>query len=220
MEPSTIQNVHQHKNTNHDPQLHNTDTDFAFNFSYQLNQPSITAADELFDCGKIKPLDPSPHCPQPPSCSPKTHNKNYIKSLPFCPQNQTTTTTKHKLVSDILSEDIKVTKNDFSLTSPFGFIWYNKWNLKNLLLFRSTSEGSAVIANDVKNSSFRSTDGSVGSTSRKMKRKVSAHELHYTANRAVAKEMRRKTFLPYKAGLLGCLGFGHNLQDISSRGRL
>ncbi|KVI06150.1 hypothetical protein Ccrd_015509 [Cynara cardunculus var. scolymus] len=36
-----------------------------------------------------------------------------------------------------------------------------------------------------------------------MKRKVYAHEIHYTTNRAVAEEMRRKTFLPYKSGLLG-----------------
>ncbi|XP_051144202.1 uncharacterized protein LOC127260512 [Andrographis paniculata] len=35
----------------------------------------------------------------------------------------------------------------------------------------------------------------------------SAHELHYTANRAQAEEMRKKTFLPYRQGLLGCLGF-------------
>ncbi|KAA8536769.1 hypothetical protein F0562_029247 [Nyssa sinensis] len=41
------------------------------------------------------------------------------------------------------------------------------------------------------------------------KRRVprSAHELHYTANRAQAEEMRKKTFLPYRQGLLGCLGF-------------
>ncbi|CAH9145052.1 unnamed protein product [Cuscuta epithymum] len=41
------------------------------------------------------------------------------------------------------------------------------------------------------------------------KRRVppSPHELHYTANRAQAEEMRRKTFLPYRQGLLGCLGF-------------
>ncbi|THG00747.1 hypothetical protein TEA_008338 [Camellia sinensis var. sinensis] len=40
------------------------------------------------------------------------------------------------------------------------------------------------------------------------KRRVppSAHELHYTANRAQAKEMKKKTFLPYRQGLLGCLG--------------
>ncbi|OVA02566.1 Protein of unknown function DUF1645 [Macleaya cordata] len=35
----------------------------------------------------------------------------------------------------------------------------------------------------------------------------SAHELHYTANRAQAEEMRKKTYLPYRQGLLGCLGF-------------
>ncbi|KAH7666640.1 hypothetical protein IHE45_12G009400 [Dioscorea alata] len=42
-------------------------------------------------------------------------------------------------------------------------------------------------------------------------RRPSAHERHYTANRAQAEEMRRRTFLPYRQGLLGCLG-------ISSRG--
>ncbi|XAR61392.1 hypothetical protein NMG60_11035084 [Bertholletia excelsa] len=35
----------------------------------------------------------------------------------------------------------------------------------------------------------------------------SAHELHYTANRAQAEEMKKKTYLPYRRGLLGCLGF-------------
>ncbi|WOL00298.1 hypothetical protein Cni_G09011 [Canna indica] len=35
----------------------------------------------------------------------------------------------------------------------------------------------------------------------------SAHERHYTTNRAQAEEMRRRTFLPYRQGLLGCLGF-------------
>ncbi|KAK7337697.1 hypothetical protein VNO77_18282 [Canavalia gladiata] len=36
---------------------------------------------------------------------------------------------------------------------------------------------------------------------------VSPHELHYKANRAQAEELRKKTFLPYRQGLLGCLGF-------------
>ncbi|OMO86301.1 hypothetical protein CCACVL1_09648 [Corchorus capsularis] len=35
----------------------------------------------------------------------------------------------------------------------------------------------------------------------------SPHELHYTTNRAQAEELRKKTFLPYRQGLLGCLGF-------------
>ncbi|KAG6436043.1 hypothetical protein SASPL_100924 [Salvia splendens] len=38
-------------------------------------------------------------------------------------------------------------------------------------------------------------------------RRPSAHELHYTANRAQAEEMKKKTFLPYRQGLFGCLGF-------------
>ncbi|KAL3648093.1 hypothetical protein CASFOL_009061 [Castilleja foliolosa] len=62
------------------------------------------------------------------------------------------------------------------------------------------------------------------------KRRVppSAHELHYTANRAQAEEMKKKTFLPYRQGLFGCLGFSSksygafsgftkNLNPISSR---
>jgi hypothetical protein len=90
------------------------------------------------------------------------------------------------------------------------------------LLFRSASEGSRTtscndpltkysvlskkeVAEDVKNSSFRSTD-SIGS-SRRRSGPISAHEVHYTVNRAVSEEMKRKTFLPYKQGLLGCLGF-------------
>uniref|UniRef100_A0A7N0TLN6 Uncharacterized protein n=1 Tax=Kalanchoe fedtschenkoi TaxID=63787 RepID=A0A7N0TLN6_KALFE len=41
------------------------------------------------------------------------------------------------------------------------------------------------------------------------KRRVppSAHELHYTANRAQAEEMKKRTYLPYRQGLFGCLGF-------------
>ncbi|KAI4349911.1 hypothetical protein L6164_010453 [Bauhinia variegata] len=41
------------------------------------------------------------------------------------------------------------------------------------------------------------------------KRRVppSPHELHYKANRAQTEELRKKTFLPYRQGLLGCLGF-------------
>ncbi|XP_024638619.2 probable inactive serine/threonine-protein kinase scy2 isoform X1 [Medicago truncatula] len=67
-------------------------------------------------------------------------------------------------------------------------------------------------------SSSSSSSSSKGSWGKKMtgkpmngvgKRRVppSPHELHYKANRAQAEELRRKTFLPYRQGLLGCLGF-------------
>lgn len=104
--------------------------------------------------------------------------------------------------------------------------WYKKWKLKNLLLFRSASEGhkekytllkKSSTNKDLKNWSFRSADndggGSVGS------RKMSAHEWHYTVNRSVAEEMKRKTYLPYKQGFFGCLGFRvSGVHEISNRG--
>ncbi|KAL4362727.1 hypothetical protein GQ457_04G029150 [Hibiscus cannabinus] len=41
------------------------------------------------------------------------------------------------------------------------------------------------------------------------KRRVppSPHELHYTTNRAQAEEMKKRTYLPYRQGLFGCLSF-------------
>lgn len=116
--------------------------------------------------------------------------------------------------------------------SSFSSFWYKKWKIKDLLLFRSASESRATDKDqvkkhallkktrqdDVKNSSFRSTD-SVGSVSsrRRSGPPISAHELHYTVNRAVSEEMKKRTFLPYKQGLLGCLGFQPSLPEISKR---
>ncbi|KAA8536172.1 hypothetical protein F0562_028650 [Nyssa sinensis] len=121
-------------------------------------------------------------------------------------------------------------KQSWSSFSAWTSSWkgYRKWRLKDLLLFRSASEGRATskdhlkkyallkkTSEDVKNSSFRSTD-SVGSVSSSRRRgPVSAHELHYTVNRAVSEEMKKKTFLPYNRGLLGCLGFNPAVHEIS-----
>ena len=117
-----------------------------------------------------------------------------------------------------------------SILSAISFSKGNrKWKLKDLLLFRSASEGRATSKDplrkysllskkepeDVKNASFRSTE-SIGSVSSSRRRApVSPHELHYKANRAVSEEIRRKTFLPYKQGLLGCLGFNPGMHEIS-----
>ena len=106
-----------------------------------------------------------------------------------------------------------------------------RWRLRDFLLFRSASDGRAAITGSGKDplkkyflmgtkkgqgdeGSFRSTTSSTaeGSVSRRRGR-LSAHELHYAANRAVSEEMKKKTPLPYKhGGLLGCLGFNPALQ--------
>lgn len=92
-----------------------------------------------------------------------------------------------------------------------------KWRFTDFLLFRSASEGRAADKDplrkfsafkrneDTKNTSSRPTDGS-GSGRRKGP--VSAHELHYTKNKAASKDLNKKTFLPYKSGILGFHGLG------------
>ncbi|XP_027362005.1 uncharacterized protein LOC113869746 [Abrus precatorius] len=118
-----------------------------------------------------------------------------------------------------------------SLLSSISFTkGYRKWRIKDFLLFRSASEGRATDRDplrkyavlskttaheDVRNVSFRSTE-SAGSISRR-RGPVSAHELHYTVNRAASEELKKKTFLPYKQGLLGCLGFNAGMHHISRR---
>ena len=116
----------------------------------------------------------------------------------------------------------------FSSSSSKGS---RKWRLRDFLLFRSASEGRAASKDplrkyslltkkneDVKNCSFRSTDSSGSVSGSKRRGPVSAHEMHYTVNRAAAEEMRRKTFLPYKQGLFGCLGFNSTAVHEISKG--
>ncbi|KAL5071943.1 hypothetical protein RYX36_022830 [Vicia faba] len=97
-----------------------------------------------------------------------------------------------------------------------------RWKLSDLLLFRSASEGrgsnkdplkkhfvgykknSNNNIEQVKGSSFRSSE----SFSRK-KGQVSAHEMHYAMKKAESQDMKKRTFLPYRQGILGRLsGFG------------
>ncbi|XP_044510233.1 uncharacterized protein LOC123228834 [Mangifera indica] len=92
-----------------------------------------------------------------------------------------------------------------------------KWRLRDFLLFRSASEGRSRDKEpkygglfkkneDTKNSSFRSTEGSAESISGSRRRgQVSAHELHYTKNKAASENLKKRTFLPYKQGILGRL---------------
>ncbi|KAK4258746.1 hypothetical protein QN277_005160 [Acacia crassicarpa] len=134
-----------------------------------------------------------------------------------------------------VSSSTSYSKPSTPTSSLFSFSkGYRKWRLKDFLLFRSASEGRATDKDplrkytilskktgeeDAKTSSFRSSEGSSkggGSTSsRRRGAAVSAHELHYTVNRAAAEEMKKKTYLPYKQGLLGCLGFNPGMHGIS-----
>ncbi|KAI3465398.1 hypothetical protein Pfo_022061 [Paulownia fortunei] len=91
---------------------------------------------------------------------------------------------------------------------------HKKWRLKDFFLFRSASEGRAADKDPLKkytaafrHSSFRSIDSPGSGSGSRRRGPVSAHELHYTVNRAVSEDLKKKTFLPYKQGILGRLAF-------------
>ncbi|KAM7469952.1 hypothetical protein LguiA_008135 [Lonicera macranthoides] len=105
----------------------------------------------------------------------------------------------------------------------------NRWVFLKEFLYRSKSEGSNTstgkklwssmsfspikdkkMGTSPANSSESPVDKAMSKKSRRRRLGLSAHELHYTANRAQAEDLRKKTFLPYKRGLLGCLGFSSN----------
>ncbi|XP_074267135.1 uncharacterized protein LOC141590442 [Silene latifolia] len=105
-----------------------------------------------------------------------------------------------------------------------------KWRLKDL--FRSASEGRPggkkysflsrrnSMDNDKDGSSkggssFRSTISGGSVSNRRGQSNISAQETHYTGRRSVP-ELKKKTSLPYRHNLLGCLGFSPILQDLST----
>ncbi|XAR72880.1 hypothetical protein NMG60_11019667 [Bertholletia excelsa] len=257
------------------------DKDFEFDFSGQLDRALVSAADELFSGGKIKPLEPPTRSqfkehaagvpPNSPiatkifkralsprqrgrggACDSSTSSQRAIEqSRGGSNENQrrergrersydsSTSNSRHKgtrslspfRIGDIFSE-MENTQQSSDLSTSTKPKNSSRWSLKNLLLFRSASEGRAENKDplkkysllsksseeNVRSWSFRSTD-SASSTSRRRRQQqqASAHELHYAAGRAVAEQMRKTTLLPYKHGLLGCMGFDHAVHE-SSRG--
>ncbi|KAJ9186693.1 hypothetical protein P3X46_002238 [Hevea brasiliensis] len=108
-----------------------------------------------------------------------------------------------------------------------------KWRLRDFLLFRSASEGRAADKDpfrikypsffrkpeDAKTTNFRSTDSSGSVSASTRKGQVSAHELHYTMNKAASEDLKKKTFLPYKQGILGRLAFNPNANGLGNLAR-
>ncbi|XP_039126871.1 uncharacterized protein LOC120263013 [Dioscorea cayenensis subsp. rotundata] len=212
----------------------------AENLEKQGHQSSLTAADELFDSGIIRPLNPIPKHQikestrdrgreRPNSFSPSIshpHSRSRKGSRSLSPLRRGTIDD----APDCLLADKSPTSPAPSAAKGTG--GSRKWRLRDLLLFRSASEGRAtgnqskdplrkytlltssptrgLGGEDPKNSSFRST---ASNGARPPAR--SAHEKHYTANRAAAEELKKKTALPYRQGLFGCLRFNPAVNSIA-----
>ncbi|KAI0507591.1 hypothetical protein KFK09_013717 [Dendrobium nobile] len=177
--------------------------EFAFspsNFRHRRS-PEITTADKLFEKGIIRPL------------------QERGRSL-LAPNSLSNGRRKSRSLSPLRNEGL-LAKDTSPSANPVKSGLSRKWpRLKDLLLFRSASEGrstgrgskdplqkytvlpSASLLNNKRAGEEKNKGG--GETVRRGSRPpVSAHEKHYTANRAAAEERKRKTPLPFQRhGLL------------------
>ncbi|KAA8528568.1 hypothetical protein F0562_035923 [Nyssa sinensis] len=208
------------------------DNDFAFDLGEESKRASLSA-DELFDGGKIRPLKPPPTTRRSPvrsarSNSKKTEHERGRERVPDLSSSSSSHRAARSLSPFRVSEypweeedqqkqSSIIPKASNTLSSSSSSKGCRKWRLKDLFLFRSASEGRAADKDpfktyatlfkkhqDIKNGSLRSLEGS---NSKRRGPAASAHELHYTVNRAVSEDLKKKTFLPYKQGILGRLAF-------------
>ncbi|CAN0872919.1 hypothetical protein LINGRAHAP2_LOCUS10232 [Linum grandiflorum] len=223
------------------------DPDFAFDFSADSEINSLPA-DQLFDGGVIRPLKtlPQPEPEQPPRSPVERNDRGRgrrsdrdsgltssssrrgtrsvspyrVSQYPWEEQDhqfkQTTAAATTSTVSSSGSGSGCATTTSKSSS--------RKWRLRDLLLFRSASEGRAYggffkrhetdhhdqvkTCNVIRSSdSFGSSNNNNGAGKSSRRKAVSAHELHYKTNKAASEGLKKKTFLPYKQGILGRFAF-------------
>ncbi|KAM7514197.1 hypothetical protein LguiA_003780 [Lonicera macranthoides] len=221
----------------HSSQLHTKcEVDFAFDVNQEMAKISLSA-DELFDGGKIRPHFENQKRPlMDPILDSEKRGRVKVSSHRRTQSVTPMKTSDYEFKEEelIQFEQNKSSKpplassnSALSLSSSKGYI---KWRLKDFFLFRSASEGRAIDKDPLqkytqffkkqefyKRSSFKAIETPSSSRSGSMRRgRVSAHELHYTVNRAVSEDLKRKTFLPYKQGILGRFAFNPAVHAIAN----
>ncbi|KAI3684765.1 hypothetical protein L6452_33991 [Arctium lappa] len=195
--------------------------DFSFDVSCEFSMDDSVPAEDLFQGGVIKPIGRHPE--KVVERERERGRERFCSSaLPVSRSRRT------RSLSPIGGSDQRreqhLTATYMVPSSPSGstcstpvFSSENgskKWSFMDLFLFRSASDGRAMDRDPLKKYSaiFRKHDqdirnsGGSGSMSKRRGR-VSPHELHYTVNRAVSNDMKKKTYLPYKQGILGRFSF-------------
>uniref|UniRef100_A0A803NL30 Uncharacterized protein n=1 Tax=Cannabis sativa TaxID=3483 RepID=A0A803NL30_CANSA len=202
-----------------------------------LERTSLSA-EELFDGGKIKPLKPPPRLQflnhQPSSSSngqDSIYNNKKNNERERGRERNIITSMGDNLLSSSRSSR-RATRSLSPLRASDQRCWEEEDHQRQPINKNdnkeSASEGRANEKDplrkyymkkheDLKNASFRSTD-SFGSNNsgRRKGPPVSAHELHYTVNKAVSDDLKKKTFLPYKQGILGRLAFNPALHALAN----
>lgn len=205
-----------------DGNAYSTDFDFGFGFGYKQSEtPLFVYADELFDSGMIKPL--KVYRDSDPLLVKGKEEKFIRKGSDYRKDSKSGLSSRVFELSPNFSANIhqhpkeRMEKSSLGSRSwsPSSSDSSKKWKLKNLLLFRTVSEGHASTKDTHGTKchdtvSFGLRDRSNFSEvkkgdERRRKGGMSAHERHYMKNRRAGEEIKRKTFLPYKRTLLmGC----------------
>lgn len=196
--------------------------EFEFNVATDDCDTASVAADELFDGGVIKPLKP------PPRMQTKRMIFDGESEAAAADRGRERLKSSSRRTARSLSplrdppryqweaEEPMAPENRTAMapSSAVAKGGVKKWKLMDFFLFRSASEGRSGEKDPlrkytaaVRRSNFRAGEGSGSGSGSRRKGRVSAHELHYTVNRAVSEDLKKKTFLPYKQGILGRLAF-------------
>ncbi|KAI3737074.1 hypothetical protein L2E82_27069 [Cichorium intybus] len=186
--------------------------EFSFNVSCDFARDSVPAED-LFQGGIIKTANP-PNMERergrergfsrlPSSRSRRTRSLSPMGGSDYRRQQQPIAT-HTKTPSTLVSSTPACSSENGS----------RKWSFRDLFLFRSASDGRAMDKYPLKKYStiFRKQDEDVTNSSEsgsvsKRRGQASAHERHYNLNRAVSNDMKKRTYLPYRQGILGGLSF-------------
>ncbi|KAI3686767.1 hypothetical protein L1987_80454 [Smallanthus sonchifolius] len=190
--------------------------DFAFDVSGEFTSDPLPA-EELFDGGVIKLLEIKT-CSSSFSSSRSRRTQSFSTHRgwefpweePEEKEKQQSPTTKNI--------EPKLDSSVSTLSASSSTKGSRKWSFRNLFLFRSASDGRAMDRDPFKKYSAVEPKIHVSESGSGSKKKgtVSAHELHYKVNRAVANEMKKKTFLPYKQGILGSSAFNPSVHALSN----
>ncbi|XP_076919606.1 uncharacterized protein LOC143580486 [Bidens hawaiensis] len=213
------------------------DRDFAFDVSSELHRDSSVSAEDIFHGGVIKQHEQPPITP-PSSAANKVRERGRERtpnSGLSSSRSRRTRSLPPFRGSELKSAATTTTaaSQEASSSTTLSVFGSKKWSFKDLFLFRSASDGRAMAKDpfkkyssifrkhdeDLRNSSLRHRSGSgsgSGSSKRRSVPRVSAHELHYTVNRAVSIDMKKQTFLPYKQGILGRLAFNPTVHALSN----
>ncbi|KAK7410015.1 hypothetical protein VNO78_00481 [Psophocarpus tetragonolobus] len=187
---------------------HDADDGFAFFVTGELNSPR--SAEELFHGGKIKPLKEEGAKAQAQAqaqerrgrernLSFSSSNTNARVARSLSPNHSNRRISHYTWDEDSGPATVSAT-NKTSSTS-------RKWRLRDFLLFRSASEGRGSSKDPLRKfpTFYRKPQDPIAPPKSTRKEPLSAHELHYTLKKAESQDMKKKTFLPYKQGILARL---------------